>query len=236
MNAAVASQCVAPARIMRPVAPRVATTARCAHIAVSRSLNAIRCNAAAEVRHFDGCRRGTCPASISTAGSDAWEARRGRFRLGISSPPLLVPLPLSRSPAHPLTRPRRFSILSVQAPVAPVTNAAEPSYDAPAATYAVVDIGGHQLIVEEGRWYTVNRLDVPDGSVIELGRVLALKHDGEFKVGQPYLDGVKVTAEILGEEKGDKVIVYKMKPKKHYRRTNGHRQPLTKFLVTKISS
>lgn len=142
-------------------------------------------------------------------------------------------LPLSRSPAHPLTR---FPILSVQAPVAPVTNAAEPSYDAPAATYAVVDIGGHQLIVEEGRWYTVNRLDVPDGSVIELGRVLALKHDGEFKVGQPYLDGVKVTAEILGEEKGDKVIVYKMKPKKHYRRTNGHRQPLTKFLVTKISS
>ena len=148
-------------------------------------------------------------------------------------------LPLSRSPAPaptPLTRPRRFSISSVQAPVAPVTNAAEPSYDAPAATYAVVDIGGHQLIVEEGRWYTVNRLDVPDGSVIELGRVLALKHDGEFKVGQPYLDGVKVTAEILGEEKGDKVIVYKMKPKKHYRRTNGHRQPLTKFLVTKISS
>jgi large subunit ribosomal protein L21 len=142
----------------------------------------------------------------------------------------------SPAPAHPLTRSRRFPISSVQAPVAPVTNAAEPSYDAPAATYAVVDIGGHQLIVEEGRWYTVNRLDVPDGSVIELGRVLALKHDGEFKVGQPYLDGVKVTAEILGEEKGDKVIVYKMKPKKHYRRTNGHRQPLTKFLVTKISS
>jgi len=122
-----------------------------------------------------------------------------------------------------------------QAP-APVTNAAEPSYEAPAATYAVVDIGGHQLIVEEGRWYTVNRLDVPEGSVIELGRVLALKQNGQFKVGQPYLDGVKVEAEILGEEKGDKVIVYKMKPKKHYRRTNGHRQPLTKFLVTKISA
>ncbi len=161
-----------------------------------------------------------------------WLAERGRrtagrFCPGISSSPPRVPLPLTRA--------RCLPIFSVQAPVAPVTNAAEPSYDAPAATYAVVDIGGHQLIVEEGRWYTVNRLDVPDGSVIELGRVLALKHDGEFKVGQPYLDGVKVTAEILGEEKGDKVIVYKMKPKKHYRRTNGHRQPLTKFLVTKIS-
>jgi len=161
-----------------------------------------------------------------------WLGRMGGAPRSLPSRYLLASLPGS-APAHPLTR---SPISSVQAPVAPVTNAAEPSYDAPAATYAVVDIGGHQLIVEEGRWYTVNRLDVPDGSVIELGRVLALKHNGEFKVGQPYLDGVKVTAEILGEEKGDKVIVYKMKPKKHYRRTNGHRQPLTKFLVTKISS
>jgi len=116
-----------------------------------------------------------------------------------------------------------------------VTNAAEPSYEKPADTYAVVDIGGHQLIVEEGRWYTVNRLEVEAGSTIQLGRVLALKSNGEFKVGQPYLDGVTVEAEIMEEMKGPKVIVYKMKPKKHYRRTNGHRQPLTKFLVTKIS-
>lgn len=116
-----------------------------------------------------------------------------------------------------------------------VTNAAEPSYEKPADTYAVVDIGGHQLIVEEGRWYTVNRLEVEAGSTIQLGRVLALKSNGEFKVGQPYLEGVTVEAEIMEEVKGPKVIVYKMKPKKHYRRTNGHRQPLTKFLVTKIS-
>lgn len=119
--------------------------------------------------------------------------------------------------------------------VASVTNAENPSFETPADTYAVVDIGGHQLIVEEGRWYTVNRLDVEAGSKIQLGRVLALKSNGEFKVGQPYLDGVSVEAEIMEEMKGPKVVVYKMKPKKHYRRTNGHRQPLTKFLVTKIS-
>lgn len=116
-----------------------------------------------------------------------------------------------------------------------MTNAEHPSFETPADTYAVVDIGGHQLIVEEGRWYTVNRLDVEAGSKIQLGRVLALKSNGEFKVGQPYLDGVSVEAEIMEEMKGPKVVVYKMKPKKHYRRTNGHRQPLTKFLVTKIS-
>lgn len=118
---------------------------------------------------------------------------------------------------------------------ASVTNAENPSFETPADTYAVVDIGGHQLIVEEGRWYTVNRLDVEAGSKIQLGRVLALKSNGEFKVGQPYLEGVSVEAEIMEDIKGPKVVVYKMKPKKHYRRTNGHRQPLTKLLVTKIS-
>lgn len=66
--------------------------------------------------------------------------------------------------------------------------------------------------------------------------MLALKHDGKFHVGKPYLEGITIEAEILEELKGPKVIVYKMKPKKHYRRTNGHRQPLTKFMVTKISA
>ena len=53
--------------------------------------------------------------------------------------------------------------------------------------------------------------------------------------GQPYLENVKVQAQIVEELKGKKVIVYKMRPKKHYQKKNGHRQPLTKFMVTKIS-
>lgn len=72
------------------------------------------------------------------------------------------------------------------------------------------------------------------GSKIQFGRVLALKADGEFHVGRPYLPNVTVEAEIIEELKGPKITVYKMKPKKHYRRTQGHRQPLTKFKVTKI--
>jgi len=98
----------------------------------------------------------------------------------------------------------------------------------------VVEIGGHQLIVEEGRWYTVNRLEVAPGAKINLGRVLALKHAGKFHVGKPYLEGITVEAEILEELKGPKVIVYKMKPKKKTRRKNGHRQELTRVMVKSI--
>lgn len=74
------------------------------------------------------------------------------------------------------------------------------------------------------------------GSIIKFGRVLAAKENGAFSSGRPYLENAIVEAEILEELKGEKVIVYKMKPKKHYQRKNGHRQPLTKFLVTKIST
>lgn len=126
-------------------------------------------------------------------------------------------------------------MLAVSSSAPSITNNPDPSFDGVADTYAVVEIGGHQLIVEEGRWYTVNRLEAEPGSTIKLGRVLALKSDGKFQVGQPYLEGVSVEAEIMEDLKGPKVIVYKMKPKKHYRRSNGHRQPMTKFLVTKIS-
>ena len=64
--------------------------------------------------------------------------------------------------------------------------------------------------------------------------MLALKQGGKFSVGQPYLEGASVEAEVLEELKAPKVVVYKMKPKKHYRRKNGHRQPLSKFMVTRV--
>lgn len=78
-------------------------------------------------------------------------------------------------------------------------------------------------------------LQAEPGSTIKFGRVLAAKENGTFTTGRPYLENATVEAEILEELKGEKVIVYKMKPKKHYQKKNGHRQPLTKFLVTKIS-
>lgn len=83
---------------------------------------------------------------------------------------------------------------------------------------AVVEIGGTQMFVEPGKWYTCNRLKADVGSKIKFGRVLALKHDGKLTVGQPYLSNVTVEAEVLEELRGPKVIVYKMRPKKHYRK------------------
>lgn len=81
-----------------------------------------------------------------------------------------------------------------------------------------MEIGGTQMFVEPGKWYTCNRLKADVGSKIKFGRVLALKHDGKLTVGQPYLSNVTVEAEVLEELRGPKVIVYKMRPKKHYRK------------------
>lgn len=92
------------------------------------------------------------------------------------------------------------------------------------------------MFVEPGKWYTCNRLKAEVGSKIRFGRVLALKQQDTLTVGKPYLENVRIEAEILEELRGPKVIVYKMRPKKHYRRKNGHRQSLTKFMVTSISA
>lgn len=98
-----------------------------------------------------------------------------------------------------------------------------PLSQAPPSTYAVVEIGGKQMFVEPGKWYTCNRLKAEVGSRIKFGRVLAVKHEGKLEVGMPYLEKVNVEAEVIEELRGPKIIVYKMKPKKHYRRKQGHR-------------
>eukprot|EP00798_Chlamydomonas_sp_ICE-L_P018443 gene18443-24918_t len=85
------------------------------------------------------------------------------------------------------------------------------------STYAIVEVGGTQLIVEPGKWYTVNRLAADVGSKIKFGRVLAVKKDGKINFGMPYVEDASVEAEVIEELRGPKIIVYKMKPKKHYR-------------------
>eukprot|EP00887_Chlorella_sp_A99_P007006 scaffold2.g7006.t1 len=118
--------------------------------------------------------------------------------------PRRAPAPFSSSPAARPQQHRRLAVQAVAAAEAP-SSRPTPSHAGAADTYAVVEIGGHQLIVEEGRWYNVNRLEADPGSKLALGRVLALKHEGQFRVGQPYLEGVRVEAEVLEELKGDKV-------------------------------
>ncbi len=96
------------------------------------------------------------------------------------------------------------------------------------------------LLMLQGCSISVSLLDLglkmqaEPGSRLQLGRVLALKDEGVFTVGKPYLESVVVEAEVLEDAKGPKLTIFKYRAKKHYRKKTGHRQPLTKFLVTKI--
>ncbi len=101
--------------------------------------------------------------------------------------------------------------------------------------YAVVKIGGHQYKVSENDTIYVNRINTDDES-ITLDEVLLVKDGkGNVKVGKPTVEGVKVEAKIVDQLKADKVIVFKKKRRKGYRVKNGHRQPITRLQIEKIS-
>ena len=74
------------------------------------------------------------------------------------------------------------------------------------------------------------------GSKIQLRRVLGVKSGGKLQVGRPFLDSATVEADVVEDVKGPKVTIFKYRAKKHYRKKTGHRQPLTKFLITKIQA
>lgn len=100
--------------------------------------------------------------------------------------------------------------------------------------YAIVETGGKQYRVSEGDVLRVEKLPADVGEMIELDRVLALSEDERLQVGKPWLEGSKVTAKVLQHGKGDKIIVFKYKPKKNYRRKQGHRQHFTEIQIEKI--
>ena len=100
--------------------------------------------------------------------------------------------------------------------------------------YAIIETGGKQYKVAPEQVIEVERLDVPKGGIVELDKVLFIGGDGNTLVGNPVIDGAKVVATSLGETKGEKVIVFKYKPKVRYRRKTGHRQTYTRMLVNEI--
>ncbi|SFH46206.1 LSU ribosomal protein L21P [Tindallia magadiensis] len=101
--------------------------------------------------------------------------------------------------------------------------------------YAIIETGGKQYRVEEGTTLVVEKLEVKEGETVKLDKVLAVSKDGELKTGQPMLEGATVDATVIENGKADKVIVFKYKPKKDYRRKKGHRQPYTKLKVQNIN-
>ena len=102
--------------------------------------------------------------------------------------------------------------------------------------YAVVKTGGKQYKVEEGKWIDVELLHKEDGETVEFNEVLLVSDGENTKVGSPMLANAKVTGKVEKTGKKKKVIVYKMKPKKHYRRKQGHRQQFSRVRIEKIEA
>jgi len=101
--------------------------------------------------------------------------------------------------------------------------------------YAVIKTGGKQYRVENGDIIEVEKLTADAGSTISLSPVLMFNDDKSSKVGTPVLEGAAVSAEVLEQARGDKIIVFKKKRRKGYRRTMGHRQDLTVLRITDVT-
>ena len=100
--------------------------------------------------------------------------------------------------------------------------------------YAIVETGGKQYQVEAGQIVDVERLQAEIGDVVELDQVLLVSGDDEVQVGQPRVEGARVRATVLRQDRGRKVIVFKYKPKERYRRKAGHRQSYTRLRIDEI--
>ncbi len=102
--------------------------------------------------------------------------------------------------------------------------------------YAIVEIAGQQFKVAKDQKVYVNRLASEEGQNVTFDNVLLLENEGNITIGAPAIEGASVTAKVLGHLKGDKVIVFKKKRRKGYRKKNGHRQYLSEIQIESISA
>src|SRR5437762_7601520 len=102
--------------------------------------------------------------------------------------------------------------------------------------YAVIATGGKQYRVQQGETLRVEKLELETGKTVEFTDVLLVADGENVKVGAPHVAGAKVTAEVVGAGRGEKLIVYKYRRRKGYRRKNGHRQPFTALKITAITA
>lgn len=101
---------------------------------------------------------------------------------------------------------------------------------------AIFETGGKQYKVTEGDILYLEKLDVSEGDVVTFDKVLAIVDGEKSKFGAPVVKGATVTANVIKHGKAKKIIVFKYKPKKNYRRRQGHRQPYTKVQITTINA
>jgi len=103
--------------------------------------------------------------------------------------------------------------------------------------YAIIADGGRQLKVEEGQELTIDFRDAPAGEKLIFDKVLAVSNgEGDLKLGAPTLEGASVQAEVLGAEKGEKLVVQKLRKRKNSRRKTGHRSVYTKIKIAAITT
>ena len=101
--------------------------------------------------------------------------------------------------------------------------------------HAIIETGGKQYRVSEGDMLFIEKLEAEAGNEVTFDRVLAIINGETTNFGAPTVAGAKVTAEVVKNGRAKKIIVYKMKPKKNYRRKQGHRQPYTQVKISKIT-
>ncbi len=106
--------------------------------------------------------------------------------------------------------------------------------------YAVIETGGKQYKVQSGDVIQVEKLDGEVGSALKFGQVLMVSKGGADRstiwLGKPYLGGAVVEGDVVGQGRGEKILIIKMKRRKQYRRTQGHRQNYTQILVTSVDN
>jgi large subunit ribosomal protein L21 len=101
--------------------------------------------------------------------------------------------------------------------------------------FAIIKTGGHQYRVAPGDTIDVEKVEGKVGDIVELGEVLLLGTNDGVQIGSPLVEGAKVTAKVVAQRKGEKLVVFKFKAKKRYRRKTGHRQSLTRLAITEIA-
>lgn len=100
--------------------------------------------------------------------------------------------------------------------------------------YAIIEACGKQYKVTEGDVVFFEKLDAEEGKKVTFDKVILVSDDKKVQVGNPYVKGIKVEGKVVSHGKGKKILVFKYKAKKNYRRTQGHRQPYTKVEITNI--
>ncbi|GAU07737.1 50S ribosomal protein L21 [Desulfoplanes formicivorans] len=102
--------------------------------------------------------------------------------------------------------------------------------------FAIVEAGGKQFRVQEGLTVKVAKMDAEAGSELSLDKVLMAGEGEDLKIGTPYVDGAKVTCQVVEHGRDKKIIVFKKKRRKDYRKKQGHRQDFTTLKVTAIQA